>query len=234
MAGRRAWQGGMHGGGHAGLRGMSGRGHMWQGACLVGGVHARGSLCEGLAWQGDVHGRGCAWQGSMGGREACMVGGMYGRGHAQWGNTCVVGSCVVCMVRGINGRKNGNCSGQCTSYWKHSCCSVCLAVAIYFSCICHATIKKRLNVTSKLTQHVQEGSDIINHFLLTTEACSQLTHQVIGFYDVYCIATVVAVTERCTASMRRYDVTFNHCVVSKTFVPKQFEFLATWKSQILL
>ena len=83
-----------------------------------------------------------------------------------------------------------------------------------------------------LTQDIQEGSDVMKHFLITTETCIQLTHHVIGFYDVDCIATAIVMTERYATSMRRYDVTFNHCVVSKTFVPKQFEFLATWKSQI--
>ena len=80
-----------------------------------------------------------------------------------------------------------------------------------------------------LTQDIEEGSDVIYHFLLTAEACTQLTHHVIGFYDVYCIAMVVVMTESGPASMRRYDVTFNHCVVSKAFVSKQFEFLASWK-----
>ena len=78
-----------------------------------------------------------------------------------------------------------------------------------------------------LTQDIEEGSDVIYHFLLTAEACTQLTHHVIGFYDVYCMAIVVVMTESGAASMRRNDVTFNHCVVSMTFVPKQFEFLAS-------
>ena len=96
-------------------------------------------------------------------------------------------------------------------------------------------INKRLIVTSKLTQNIQEGSDVMNHFFLTAEACSQLTNYLICFYDVDCIATVVVITERCAASMRRYDVTFNHCDVSKTFVMKQFVFLASCgKSNIIM
>ena len=50
--------GGVHGGGGHALGGMCGGGHVWQRACMVGGMHGRG---------------------------ACMVGGvggMCGRGHA--------------------------------------------------------------------------------------------------------------------------------------------------------
>ena len=50
------------GGGHA-------WGCAWQGACVVGGVHGRGEVCEagggmhgrGHVWWGGMHGRGCAW-----------------------------------------------------------------------------------------------------------------------------------------------------------------------------
>ena len=41
-------------------KGMHGRGHAWQGLCLMGGMHGGG----GHAWQG-----------------ACMAGGMHGSGH---------------------------------------------------------------------------------------------------------------------------------------------------------
>ena len=56
-------------------------GHVWQGACVAGGVHGgRASMAGGCVWQRDVwwegmHGRGCAsgghaWQGE----GPCVVG----------------------------------------------------------------------------------------------------------------------------------------------------------------
>ena len=38
-------------------RGGHGRGHAWQGMCVVGGV-------AGMCMVGGVHDRGCAWQGA--------------------------------------------------------------------------------------------------------------------------------------------------------------------------
>ena len=49
------------------ILGMCGRGHVWQGACMVG-RHA---------WQRGVHGRGHVWQGM------CMAG-----GHVWLGGAC--------------------------------------------------------------------------------------------------------------------------------------------------
>ena len=66
---RCAWQGG-----------MCDRGHVWQGACMVGG-----RVC-----QGGMHGRGMAGGMCMAG-EACIARGM----HSRW----------VCMAgRGVYGR----------------------------------------------------------------------------------------------------------------------------------
>ena len=45
---------------------MHGRGHAWQGACMMGGMHGKGACMA----------RGHAWQG------ACMAGGMHAGGHA--------------------------------------------------------------------------------------------------------------------------------------------------------
>ena len=53
--------------------GMHGRGHAWQGACVVMGMHGIGAclawgvhgggacVSGGHAWQGDMHGRGHAY-----------------------------------------------------------------------------------------------------------------------------------------------------------------------------
>ena len=63
---------------------MCGRGHAWQGPCVVGGVHGRGAcVAGGHAWQvaymaGYMHGEG----------------GMCGRGH-MWQGACVEGACVA-------------------------------------------------------------------------------------------------------------------------------------------
>ena len=73
MVGGCVWQGAMCSGG---------RGHLWQRACVTGGVCGTGGcIAGGHVWQGVVHGRGCAWQG------ACMAkgghvwqGGMHGMG----------------------------------------------------------------------------------------------------------------------------------------------------------
>ena len=58
--------------------GMCGRGHVWQGSCVAGGMHGRG-VCMVVVG-------GHAWQG------ACMV-----------GSTCMTGACVV--VGGVHGRR---------------------------------------------------------------------------------------------------------------------------------
>ena len=84
-----------------------------------------------------------------------------------------------------------------------------------------------------LTQYIEKRSDVNNHFLLTAETCTQLTHHFIGLYDVDCIATLVIMTEGCAASMRRYGMTFNHCDVSKAFVPETFVFLTSYGTEQL-
>ena len=56
------------------------------------------------AWQGDMHGRGCAWQGGhvwqrggMHGKGAGMAGGMHG-GCMCGGGTCVGGGGGMCGI----------------------------------------------------------------------------------------------------------------------------------------
>ena len=66
--GGRAWQGGMHGKGHAWLGGV----------CMAGGH----------AWQMGMCGRGHAWQG------VCMAGGVHVGGHV-WQGACIAGVCMV-------------------------------------------------------------------------------------------------------------------------------------------
>ena len=69
---------------------MAGRGHAWQGPCMVGGdVHGKGGM----------HGKGHAWQG------VCMTGGMCQRGHA-W-HACPLGRYYKIHLM----------SGQYASYW---------------------------------------------------------------------------------------------------------------------
>ena len=70
MAGGHEWHGVCMAGGHAWQRG-----HVWQGACVVGEC-----MVGGHVWQGGMHGRG-----------TCMAGGIHGRDHAWWGGACVVG-----------------------------------------------------------------------------------------------------------------------------------------------
>ena len=84
-------------------RGVCGRGHVWQGACVAGGMHGRGHAWWGECMAGGMHGRGHAWweEGSMHGRGhawcgACVAGGMHdrgmhGRGHAWQGRVCMAG-----------------------------------------------------------------------------------------------------------------------------------------------
>ena len=107
------WQGGVHGGvcgrgackaGGLWWRGVHGRGHVWQGACMARweacmerwGMQGRGSMVAGCAWQGAC-GRGYAWQGGrhvwkgggcMHGKVGGMCGGgMHGRGACVAGET---------------------------------------------------------------------------------------------------------------------------------------------------
>ena len=48
-------------------------GHVWWGACMAGGMHARGCVWQGGVCGGEVqHGRGHAWQGCVHGREGGM------------------------------------------------------------------------------------------------------------------------------------------------------------------
>ena len=79
MAGEHVWWGGGS---------MHGRGHAWEGACMVGGMcgggmHGMGAcvtkgpmgqgvcMAGGHVWQGACIVRGCAWQGEG---EECMAG----------------------------------------------------------------------------------------------------------------------------------------------------------------
>ena len=120
-----AWQGGVHGrqGGVHGRRGVHGRGHVWQGACMAGG-----HVWQGACIMGGMHGRGCVC-----GEGACVAGGMC----AWWGGACMTGGHVwwdVCMAGegvmhgrgrghawqgGVHGRyyKIRSMSGRYASYW---------------------------------------------------------------------------------------------------------------------
>ena len=61
---------------------MHGRGHVWWGACMAGGMHDKGSMHGGGAHvMGGMHGRGVC------GRGACMAGGMHGGGACMAGDT---------------------------------------------------------------------------------------------------------------------------------------------------
>ena len=98
MVGGHVWQGACVEGGMPG-GGMCGRGNAWQGT-YMGACMARG------VWQGGMCGRGCAWQGGMHGRGMC------GRGHA-WqgkgvhGRGCMAGDACreACMVGGMHGSR---------------------------------------------------------------------------------------------------------------------------------
>ena len=90
--GEHAWQGDMHGG-----AGVHGRGHVWQGVCIVGG-NVFTSVCQEFC-----PGGGHAWHG-MCGRGACMVGvcgwgGGQKRQPLQW-TVRILLECilVVCMA----------------------------------------------------------------------------------------------------------------------------------------
>ena len=56
--------GGMRGRGAYVVGGVHGRGHVWQGVCVVGGacMAEEHSWQRGHVWQGGVHGSGHAWQ----------------------------------------------------------------------------------------------------------------------------------------------------------------------------
>ena len=59
-------------------------GPVWQGACVVGGMHGRGMHGKGACITGSMHGRGV--YGSMNGRR----GDMHGRGACMVGDTTTV------------------------------------------------------------------------------------------------------------------------------------------------
>ena len=96
---------------------------LFTGGVGVGGMHGRGH-----ASRRDIHGRGHAWWGGMCGRGVCMTSGHAWSGGMHGREACMVGACVarrsgVCMARGpcmaggVCGRRDGHCSGWCTSYW---------------------------------------------------------------------------------------------------------------------
>ena len=86
---------------------------MVKGACMAGGH----------AWQGDMHGRGCAWwghawQGGMHGGGVHGRKGVHGRG-CVWQGACMAGghAWLGCAWQGgMCGRRNGHCSGRYASY----------------------------------------------------------------------------------------------------------------------
>ena len=100
------WGGGMHGWGS-----MHGRGHAWQGACMVGGMHG-GGMCGrgcvvgacmfgmhgGHAWQGMCMAGGHVWQGACvhGGEGVCKAGGhaWQERQPLQW-TLCILLECIL-------------------------------------------------------------------------------------------------------------------------------------------
>ena len=75
--------------------GMCGRGHVWQGACVAGGMHGRGACMAGGVWQGIMPCRGHACQGGEG---LMWQGGMHSWGCA-WpgGHVCGRGCYMACM-----------------------------------------------------------------------------------------------------------------------------------------
>ena len=79
-------------------------GHAWWGACMVGGMHDRGTH-DG----GGMHGRGHEYQG------ACMAGGVHGRGACVAGGMHDRGASMV--IRSMHGRRHSHCSGRYASYW---------------------------------------------------------------------------------------------------------------------
>ena len=55
-------------------------GHVWQGACVAGGMHSGVCVVAGCVC-GGMHGRGaCMAGGACMAEGACMAGGMHGRG----------------------------------------------------------------------------------------------------------------------------------------------------------
>ena len=98
--------------------GMHSRVCVWQGACMVGGMHGRGRMhgrgacmagvCawqEGHVWQGGICGMGHAWQGACVAWGSAWQGDMYVRGHVWQGGMCG-GACFagVCVAGGVHGR----------------------------------------------------------------------------------------------------------------------------------
>ena len=78
-------------------RGVHGRGHLWQGMCMAGGVHGRGCACMvgvgGHGTESCMVGACMTWEVGVQGKRVCVVGGMYGRGvwmeGCAWWGTCV-------------------------------------------------------------------------------------------------------------------------------------------------
>ena len=76
-----AWQG-VHGS-RACMGGVHDRGHVWQGACMAGGMCGRGAcVAGGHVWLRGMHGRGCVWQG------ACVAGGYAWHNEIQSMSEC--------------------------------------------------------------------------------------------------------------------------------------------------
>ena len=79
---------------------MHGRGHVWQGVCMAGGMHGGGHV-----WQGVCGGEPCMLGGGHAWWRACIAGGMCGRGHV-WRRVCMVGDMHgrgACVVGGMHG-----------------------------------------------------------------------------------------------------------------------------------
>ena len=95
-----------------------------------GDVHGRGVCIGGHAWQ-RVHCGGHVWQGGMHGRGACMAeggmcgrahmgGGICGKGHA-WQGACVVGGMHATHTLPTLRDTVGQCTGGTHPIGMHSC-----------------------------------------------------------------------------------------------------------------
>ena len=73
---------------------------------FTGGVHGRGCMAGGHAWQGDMCGGGHAWQGCMHGTGVC------GRGTCMAAGMCGRRACVA-RLRGVCGREAMHGKGAC-------------------------------------------------------------------------------------------------------------------------
>ena len=91
-------------------RGVHGRGHLWQGMCMAGGVHGRGCACMvgvgGHGTESCMVGACMTWEVGVQGKRVCVVGSMYGRGYGRG----VRGGGRAC-------RRDSHCSGRYVSYW---------------------------------------------------------------------------------------------------------------------